>query len=121
MAIDYKGTSLEFLPASLLPDGYVKPTITKFADFENAYIKTSFTVLKSSVHNAAQDTSVNDLIAQLDIDILAVLAADKNAAASTEAFAEVRSIRTNMTKSEAIWTDGATNYVVVVEIYVKTT
>ena len=113
--------SVVSVPQAELPTGYTKPVVTEFSDYEQEYTSRTMTVLKSTVENADGATTMTNLIAQLNTDIEALLSADFTIATLTvTSYAVVKSISTNDNLAGVKYTDGVLNYVLVVDIFVKT-
>lgn len=109
------------IPDGQLPDGYTRPTVTQFADFELKYSDISFSVAKSGVQNATAATTLSNLITALNAAIVSYLTADLHIDTLTvTAWSDCKQIRLNNLISEVFWTNGTVNYVCVVDIYVKT-
>jgi len=109
------------VPQAELPTGYTKPVVTEFSDYEQEYTSRTMTVLKSTVEDAVAVTTMEQLVAQLNTDIEALLTADFNIGVLTvTSFANLKSISTNNNLAGVLYTDGVLNYVLVVDIFVKT-
>lgn len=109
------------LGASELPSGYTKPTITTFTDYEAKYSSYAITMTKASVENASASTTFTAILAALNVQLSAVLTADLNTATATiTAYAVLKTLRTNTNVDEVFYTNGTTNYLLVVDIFYKT-
>jgi hypothetical protein len=123
MALTYNGTSVE-IPAAQLPTGYVKPVVTKFSDYEYRS-EVTLNVLKSTVDNATETTTFANILTDgtigLNKQVSDILTADLDTVGNTvDAYAELRSIGTNMVLTGGLYTDAATSYVCSVPIFAKT-
>lgn len=120
MALTHNGTQVN-VAASLLPSGYTKPTVTDFDDYEIQYLERQFTIAKSTVDNATDTTTMGNIITQLNTDIETLLAADIDTTGLTvTSYAVLKALTTNDNVNGVRFTNGAVNYVLTVNIYVKT-
>lgn len=120
MALTHNGTTVS-IPAAELPSGYTKPSVTEFTDHEQLYASRAFTIAKSTVQNATDTTTMSNLITQLNTDIETLINADFDTTGLTvTSYAVLRSLSTNNTLTGVKFTNGALNYVLTVDVYVKT-
>lgn len=120
MALTHYGTEVN-VPAAQLPSGYTKPTVTDFDDYESQYIERQFTIAKSGVENATATTTMANIISALNTAIEALLNADYDTTGLTvTSYATLKALTTNDNVSGVRFTNGAVNYVLTVNIYVKT-
>ena len=109
------------IPQAELPTGYTKPDVTEFTDFEQKYTSRTITIAKSVVETATALATFEALMVQLNTDIETLLAADFNVATLTvTAYSSLKSVSTNNTLSNVLYTNGVLNYLCVVDIFVKT-
>jgi len=119
MALTHNGTRVD-VPAAELPAGYTKPSVTTFSDHEMKYLSRSIEIAKGDVENATATTTMTAIIAALNTAIETLLGADFDETANdVDSYAVLKSLSTNMTKTGVLFTNGAVNYVCVVDIYVK--
>jgi len=126
MAITNNGTK-NSLNSEQLPTGYTLPTITTFTDWEYKRI-LNLTVLKSTVENATQATTMtnifDDATIGLDKQVVDIVAADYLASATVTTYADLVGLSNNITdvnNGDGVWLDNiATSYTATVILYVKT-
>jgi hypothetical protein len=120
MALTNNGTKVS-IPAAQLPSGYTKPSVTEFSDYEMKYSSRVFTIAKSTVENEDAVTTMENLIAQLNAEIETLISSDIDTVGLTvTAWSELRSLSTNNNLAGVKFTNGALNYILVVDIFVKT-
>lgn len=124
MALVYNGTSVEVVE-DLLPNGYVKPVVTKFTDSEYDEM-IIVEVDKATVDNATGTTTMDNIINDAGIGVTKqisdILVNDFNTTGATiTAYGEILKIDTNMNKKGVLYTDGVPVYKITVKYYVKTT
>lgn len=127
MALTLNGVK-NSLPDNQLPSGYTRPTVTTFADWE--WVQTvSLTVLKSTVENATESTTMTNIISNatigLDKQVDDLIENDFDTTANTiTAWADWQTLTTNYTpetnSSASNWLDTtAVSYTCTVKIYLK--
>lgn len=120
MALTHNGTRID-VPASELPSGYTKPSVTDFDDHETVYASREFTVAKSTVENATATTTMTNLVSAINTAIEALINADFDTTGLTvTSYAVMRSLVTNDTLVGVKFTNGTVNYVMTIDVYVKT-
>lgn len=120
MALTNNGTAV-FVDESLLPVGYTKPAVTKFTDAEYVARDVELSIAKSGVQNATATTTMANLVTAITAAVSAYITADYNVSGLTViAFANLKGITTNNTITGVLFTNGAINYVVTVDIHIKT-
>lgn len=114
------------LPASQIPAGYNRPTVTTFEDGE--YPSTVvLEVLKATVENANPVTTMGNILNEAVIGLIKqlenILAADFLASATVEVYGSLNILRTNFSDlaSDADYLKAdAAKYICTVEYFVKT-
>lgn len=120
MALTHNGSRVD-LPAANLPDGYAKPAISVFSDYEGQHLNVEFSFTKASVENSDESTTMANILTELNSQIETYLTADLNTAGATiTSYALLKSLRLNVKPDEVLYTDGTINFVAVVDIYYKT-
>lgn len=119
MALTFNGVALD-VPASELPSGYTKPTVTLVANPE--YRRSiDITVAKSTVENATDDTTVDNILTDVQTQLDAIVTADYDTVGLTvTASGRVIDLSTNFDISGVKFTNGAINYTAKVELLVTT-
>ena len=126
MALTLNGVK-NSLPDNQLPSGYTRPSVTTFADWE--WVQTAtFTVLKSTVENATESTTmtniINDATIGLDKQVDDLIENDFDTTNTVTAWADWQSLSTNYTpetnSTASNWLDDtAVSYSCTVKIYLK--
>ncbi len=124
MAITNNGV-VNSLPASQLPTGYTRPTVTTFTDWE--YKRTlNLTVLKSTVESATPATTMTNIIENatigLEKQIVDIIAADYLATATVSTYAVWTVLSNNyadVSGTGDALTDTACSYTCTLTLYVK--
>jgi hypothetical protein len=124
MAISNLGT-INNLPASKKPSGYVDPIVATFTDWQYRYVLT-LNVLKATVENGTAATTLANIIANATVginkQIVDIVAADFLATATVTTYAELYDLNTNYFPQEVdnvYLTSTAPSYVCKVILYVK--
>lgn len=123
MAIVNNGTKVS-LADSKLPTGYTLPTVTEITDFHYEYNLT-LTVLKSTVENATDATTLTNIIGDATIgltkQITDILALDFLGTATVTAYAELTDISHNITPNNTtdFYDNTVVSYVCTVVLRVK--
>jgi hypothetical protein len=125
MAIVNNGTKNSLTPNEL-PSGYIRPTVTTFADYE--YSRTlTLNVLKATVEAATGAATMAAIIANATVGITkqidAILAADYLATATVTAYADLVGLTHNIASINGAGDylkNTAVSYVCTVNLYVKT-
>jgi len=124
MAITNEGTRVS-LATVKLPTGYTLPTISDFTDHE--YVSDlTLTVLKATVENATDATTLTNIIEDvtigIDKQIDDILAADFLGSATVTAFTDLLNIDQNITpvNTTDFYNDTAVSYKCTVKLFVKT-
>jgi hypothetical protein len=124
MAITNNGTTVN-LPLNQVPSDYTYPTVTTFTDHE--YSRTlTLNVLKSTVENADEATTLGAIITNASIGITKqvddILAADYLATATVTAYADWVGLAHNIAPNDSsdFLNNTAVSYVCTVNLYVKT-
>jgi len=122
MAIVHNGTKVS-LADSQLPTGYTLPTVTEVV---HDYISDlTLNVLKSTVENATDATTltniINNVTIGIDKQIEDILAADYLASATITSHADLTFISTNIqpVNTSNFYDNTAVSYVCTVRLYVK--
>lgn len=123
MAISNLGT-VNKLPASQKPSGYVDPVVASFTDYE--YRRTlTLSVLKATVENVSPAVTMANIIANATIglnkQIADIVAADYLGTATVTTFAELYSLSTNLQVStdNVYLGNTAASYICTVVLYIK--
>jgi|TARA_R100000750_G_C2278470_1_gene70258 hypothetical protein len=124
MAITNNGAA-NSLPASQLPSGYTRPTVTTFADWE--YKRTlSLSVLKATVENATRSTTMTNIRENATVginkQIVDIIAADFLASATVTTYGDWTGLSNNfvdVTGTGTALADTAASYTCTVILYVK--
>lgn len=120
MALTHNGAVLD-VAAINLPEDYAKPSITTFTDHEAEYEDREFTIDKSTVENADDDTTVDNILAALNTAIEALLNADVDTTSLTvTSYAVIHSLSHDFKPRESMFTDAQVNYVLTASVYYKT-
>lgn len=119
MALTHNGTKVN-IPAAELPSGYTKPVVSDFDDHETKYTSRVINIAKLGVENATKETTMGNIITQLNSDIETLLSADFDVTNTVVSYAVLKSLSDNLTLDGVKFTNGAINYVCVVDIFVKT-
>lgn len=120
MALNFNGVDLD-VDANKLPTGYTKTPVAQIANPEYTR-NTLLTVVKATVHNASTQTTVDNIVADVDTQVQAIIVADYDTVGLTvDASARIALLSSNISKDEALYTDDAQNYIVSVEMRVTTT
>ena len=118
--LTHNGTVVS-IPAAELPSGYSKPAVTEFSDYEQKYTSRTMTIVKAGVDEATALATFTALMVQLNTDIETLLSADFTIASLTvTSYAVLKSVTTNANLAGVLYTTGAVNYVLTVDIFVKT-
>ena len=123
MAIVNNGT-VNSLPESQIPEGYTRPTVTLVTDFDYESTLT-LTVLKATVENATDATTMTNIIDDAVIGITKqiddILAADFLGTATVTAHAELTEISNNIipVKTSDFYNDTAVSFTCTVKLFVK--
>lgn len=119
MALTFNGVKVS-VAATVLPNGYSKPSVTEFTDYE--YDRTEIlTIAKSTVENADDDTTVNNIRAALDAAIQAIITADYDTVGLTvTSWADWTILQVNFNRGGVKFTDGVINFLCTCKIYIKT-
>ena len=124
MAITNNGC-VNSLPASQLPSGYTRPTVTTFTDWE--YKRTlTLSVLKSTVENATRATTMTNIRENgtigLNKQIVDIIATDFIASETVTTYGDWTTLSNNfvdVTGTGTALTDTAASYTCTVILYVK--
>ncbi len=120
MAITNNGT-VNSLNIVQLPTGYVRPTVVTFTDEE--YVSNlSLSILKTTVENGVNVTTMANIIASITSIVDSILAADYVATQTVEAYADLVGLTSNqsVTLGDSKWlNNNATDYIAAVKLYVK--
>ena len=120
MALTHNGTKVS-VAAALLPAAYTKPTVTEFTDHEFKYTSRSFSIVKSTVEEAVEATTMINIMTALNTLIETLLAADIDTTGLTvTSWADLKSLSTNNNLAGCLFTSVVLSYVLTVDIYVKT-
>lgn len=124
MAIVNNGTK-NSLTANELPDGYTRPTVTTFTDYQYRRSLT-LNVLKATVENANASTTMtnifNDATIGINKQITDILALDYLGTATVTAYADLVGLTHNIASingSGEYLKNTAVSYVCTVNLYVK--
>jgi hypothetical protein len=118
--LTHNGTVVS-IPQAELPTGYTKPVVTEFEDYEQKYTSRTMTIAKLGVAAATALATFTALMAQLNTDIETLLGADFTIATlDVTSYAVLKSVSTDNKLAGALYTSDALNYLLVVDIYVKT-
>tara|TARA_R110000803_G_scaffold52137_5_gene107428 strand:- start:475 stop:855 length:381 start_codon:yes stop_codon:yes gene_type:complete len=124
MAIVNNGT-VNSLPASQLPAAYTTPTVTTIADYTWKQ-RVELSVLKATVQNAAEETTMTNIIGNATIGITKqvtdLLANDYVATNTVTAYTVWVGLTSNQSSvggDTPSLTDSATSYLCTVDIYTK--
>jgi len=119
MALVNAGTLVN-IGTSKLPSGYTKPTVTPIAGESKR--EMTLTIAKSVVENAAANTTMANILAQIVIQVDALVTADYDTVGLTvDVYTRLTEIDTNFDIAGELFTDAVINYLCTVEIFVKTT
>lgn len=123
MAITNNGTKVT-VPTDKLPDGYTRPTVTTFTDWE--YVRTAtLTVDRATVYSATKTTTMANILADASIGVTKqvtdIVTAEFIGTATVSIFTELYDINTNLQVSQTGDFYGNTDdrFVCYVKIYVK--
>jgi choline kinase len=125
MPITDQGIKIE-LPENLVPENFAPPAYTEISDFEYKREYT-LTVLKSTVQNAAKETTFSNIINDVAIGILKqindLVVADFIGTNQVDYYSIFKDIQSNVVRSlnSQFYTDTAFSFVCKVEVYIKTT
>ena len=123
MAITNAGTKVS-LALAQLPTGYTVPADPSFTDYQYTYPMT-LTVLKSTVENATDATTLTNIIGNatigIDKQITDILAADYLATATVTAYTDLTHISHNIAPNNLsdFYDNTAVSYSCTVVLYVK--
>ncbi len=121
MALTNKGTDV-YINASYLPEGYTRPTVDKFSDYEAKYPDYTIVVAKSGVENASKVTTMQNLVTAITNAVSAVIEADYDTSANdVTCFANLKILGHNFDLEGVMFSNGAIQYRCTVDIFVKTT
>jgi hypothetical protein len=124
MAITNNGV-VNSLPASQLPSGYTRPTVTTFTDWQ--YKRTlTLTVLKATVENSTRSTTMTNIIENgtigLEKQIIDIIAADYVSSETVTTYGNWTVFSNNFVDTSGTGTalaDTAASYTATVILYVK--
>jgi lipopolysaccharide export system protein LptC len=120
MALTNNGTAV-YINDSYLPEGYTKPAITKFSDFEAKYPDYKININKSAVENENKITTFQNLVNAVTSAVSDIITADFNTSELTvTCFANLKVISHNFELDGVKYTNGAIIYICTVDIFVKT-
>lgn len=106
--------------ASSLPSAYTKNPVTTFTDYEYEGTRTT-TVVKSSVENATDTTTIANIVADIKSQIDTEITADYDTTLNTITVYYVwKSYTTNFDLDNVLFTNGAINYLCTVDVFIKT-
>lgn len=124
MAITNNGTENN-LPASQIPSGYTRPTVTTFTDFTWRR-KDILSILKVTVDNTDKDVTMTNIIEDgtigIEKQITDILANDYIASNTVEAFSRLTDLSSTTDPTDAsseFLSDVADSYTATVETFVK--
>ena len=118
MALTHNGTAVLI---SDVPSGYTRPTVSKFTDSESKYINREISIAKSGVENATESVTFTAIITALNTAIETLINADYNTSGLTvTSYANLTALTTNAILGSVLYTNGAVNYLCVVDIFIKT-
>ena len=121
MALNNEGVTVS-INANKLPSGYSKPSITTFSDYEYKQTEKVFAIAKSGVENASEVTTFEAIVTQLATDVGTAISADYDTTLNTvDVYTDLKSVTTNATVGDVLYTTGAVNYKCLVDVYIKTT
>lgn len=126
MAVVFNGTK-NSLPSSQIPEGYTRPEVTTFTDYEYTSTKV-IEVDKGTVDNADPAVTMANIIDQvtegLNDKIEALLGEDFDDSANViTAYADLTALRNNMQsmlKDSPVYTTADLKFQATVKIYIKT-
>lgn len=124
MAITNNGV-VNSLPASQIPSGYTRPTVTTFTDWQ--YKRTlTLTVLKATVENATRATTMTNIIENgtigLEKQIVDIVAEDFISSETVTTYGDWTVFSNNfvdVTGTGTVLTDTASSYTATVILYIK--
>lgn len=125
MAVVDKGIKIE-IPEALIPDGFSAPAYVEVSDYEYKR-EYQLTVLKSTVENAAKETTFGNIINDAAIGILKqvldLITADFIGTNTVDYHTVWKEITSNFqrSKNNDFYTDTAISYSCKVEVFIKTT
>ena len=106
--------------SSDLPSGFTKASVTTFSDYEYQTSNQVVTVVKSTVENATDDTTVTAIVAAIKTALDTQIGADYDDTANTVTYFSIwKSYTTNFTVATELFTNVALNYLCTVDIFVK--
>lgn len=120
MALDNKGTAV-YIDTDYLPEGYSKPSVTKFTDHEYKYSDAVLNIAKSGVENADKATTFTQLVSAISTAVGSMVSTDFDTEGlSVSCYANLKIVYDNHDLAGVLYTNGAINYVCTVDIFVKT-
>jgi hypothetical protein len=124
MALTNQGTRVS-IPSQLIPSTFVAPAVTTFSDEE--YVRTmTLNVLKATVDEADKAATLLAIINNATIGIAKqvddIMAADYIATNTVDYWIDFKTLRSNIavSKDTDFLSNAAVNYVVTVDVYIKT-
>lgn len=123
MAITNNGTKVS-LGVNQIPSGYTKPSITTFEDHEYTRVLV-LTVLKSTVQNATEATTLTNIIENATIGINKqiddILAADYLATATVTAYSDLTNIKSNIANDNKsdFYNNTVVSYLCTIKLFIK--
>lgn len=124
MAVIDNGIKIE-IGDSLIPDGFNAPVYTEVSDFEYKR-EYQLSVLKSTVENAAKETTFGNIINDATIGILKqindLVVADYIGTNTVNYHTVWKSISSNLQRSKAndFYAATAFSYICIVDVFIKT-
>ena len=124
MALTNAGTTVN-LPSSRVPSGFTAVAVSTFSDWEQESQVLTLSVLKSTVDNADQATTLLAIISNATIGInkqvTDLVTADWDVTRTVTVYAELTGIDSNVAANGAndFYTDTAMSYSCTVKYYVK--
>jgi hypothetical protein len=121
MALQNLGTAVNIEPV-LLPTGFTKQVISDFTDYEYTQLAKIITIPKNNVQDADNKITFQNIVDEITSQVSTLIGTDFDETNNDiDCFATLESYTSDFTLNSVMFTNGAINYLCVVNIYIKTT